>query len=108
MNESGIVERLVVSTRGLQVRRKDRDMMTDTGGSSKRPEREPEQKPPRYDCKNPYRTKNKPAPERDPDTDNDRDLKMSAIGSVVASRRAAISLLSKMPSTFVELMRRQR
>jgi len=65
-----------VAARGLQVRRKDKDLMSDTGGTSKVREREPERKPPRDDMKKPHRTKDKPADERDKDTDNDKDTKL--------------------------------
>lgn len=68
-----------VAARGLQVKRKDKDLMSDTGGTSKGREREPDQKPPRDDVKKPHRTKNKPADQRDKDTDNDKDMKKSAV-----------------------------
>lgn len=68
-----------VAARGLQVRRKDKDLMRDTGGTSKGREREPEQKPPREENKKPHRTKDKPAKDRDKDTDNDKDLKASGV-----------------------------
>jgi hypothetical protein len=63
------------SARGMQTKRKDKDLMSDTGGTSKGREREPSQKPPREEMKKPYRTKDKPAQNRDKDTDNDKDLK---------------------------------
>jgi hypothetical protein len=63
------------SSRGMQTRRKDKDLMSDTGGVSKGREREPSVKPPREENKKPYRTKDKPARDRDKDTDNDKDLK---------------------------------
>jgi hypothetical protein len=65
----------VVGLRGLQLNRKDKDVMSDTGGSSKGPGREPEQRPRRDDVRKPFRTKNKPPEDRDPDTDSDPDLK---------------------------------
>lgn len=64
-----------VAARGLQVRRKDQDLMSDTGGVSKGRGREPENKPPREDSKKNNRTKNKPAVDRDKDTDKDSDMK---------------------------------
>ena len=73
MNKEAIVERLMSAARGLQVQRKDKDTMSDTGGVSKGREREPHQKPPRDDMKNRYRPKDKPAPEREHDTDKDKD-----------------------------------
>ena len=74
--EASIADRVVITAaRGQQLRRKDKDMMSDTGGSSKGPGREPDLKPPRDDVRKPFRTKNKPADERDPDTDSDPDLK---------------------------------
>ena len=63
------------AARGQQLNRKDKDLMSDTGGTSKGPGREPDLKPPRDDVRKPFRTKNKPADERDPDTDSDPDLK---------------------------------
>lgn len=74
-----------VAARGLQTRRKDKDLMTDTGGTSKGRDREPEQKPSREDVKKNNRTKNKPAVDRDTDTDNDKDVKAHV-------RQAMISL----------------
>jgi hypothetical protein len=62
-----------VATRGTQTKRKDKDLMSDTGGSSKRREREPDQKPPRDDVKKRFRTKDKPAETRDEDVDKDKD-----------------------------------
>jgi len=63
------------AARGQQLNRKDKDLMSDTGGSSKGPGKEPNLKPPRDDVRKPFRTKNKPSDERDPDTDTDPDLK---------------------------------
>jgi len=71
----GRVAASFAATRGLQVRRKDKDTMADTGGVSKGREREPELKPPREDGKKTHRTKDKPAGERDRDTDSDPDIR---------------------------------
>jgi len=54
---------------GQQLQRKDKDLMSDTGGVSKTRRREPEQKPPRDDSRNRYRIKTKTPDERDPDVD---------------------------------------
>ena len=87
MNRDAIVASVVdsiVATRGVQVQRKDKDLMTDTGGTSKGRDREPFQRPPRDDVKHRDRPKDKPAPERDVDTDKnpdktpDKDTKMAA------------------------------
>jgi hypothetical protein len=59
--------------RGLQVERKDKDLMQDTGGTSKGRDREPYQKPPRDDVKKRHRLKRKTKNEKDPDTDLDPD-----------------------------------
>ena len=59
--------------RGLQVRRKDKDTMDDTGGTSKGRQREPLLKPPRDDVKKRYRTKRKTPGEMDKDNDLDPD-----------------------------------
>lgn len=60
---------VVVSSRGQQTQRKDKDLMSDTGGVSKNRQRDPEMKPPRSDSSNRYRTKDKTPEERDPDVD---------------------------------------
>jgi hypothetical protein len=76
MNREEIIIRVaqsVLAGRGLQVRRKDKDLMDDTGGVSKGRNREPSQKPSRDDVKHRGRPKDKPAPDRDGDTDTDRD-----------------------------------
>jgi hypothetical protein len=78
MDEARLAKRVArdfVAARGLQVRRKDKDLMSDTGGTSKGRDREPHLKPPRDDVKKPHRTKRKTKSERDPDIDNDPDLK---------------------------------
>ncbi len=64
---------LLTSSRGLQVNRKDKDQMSDTGGSSKGRLREPDFKPSREDRIKPERRKNKIPSDRDPDNDNDPD-----------------------------------
>ena len=63
------------AAQGLQVRRKDKDQMSDTGGSSKGRGREPHLKPPRDDLKKRYKKKRKKPENQDKDTDNDKDLK---------------------------------
>lgn len=76
MNINAIAEKIVrdlVSSRGNQTHRKDKDLMQDSGGTSKGRDRETYQKPPRDDVKNRYRTKDKTPAERDPDTDSDPD-----------------------------------
>lgn len=81
MASSRIVRRLVIAAladrvaasvlaaRGQQTQRKDKDLMSDTGGVSKNRQRDPELKPPRSDSTNRYRTKDKTPDERDPDVD---------------------------------------
>jgi hypothetical protein len=60
--------------RGNQIRRKDKDQMSDNGGISKGRDREPNQKPPRDDVKKRYRRKRRT--EADPDLDRkDPDTK---------------------------------
>jgi hypothetical protein len=54
---------------GRQTQRKDKDLMSDTGGISKNRQRDPLQKPPRSDSHNRYRTKDKTPDQRDPDVD---------------------------------------
>jgi len=54
-----------VAKRGLQVQRKDKDLMQDTGGISKGRDREPTNKPPRDDVKERYRDKRLTKEQRD-------------------------------------------
>lgn len=77
MNEWLIAEK--VAARGLQVNRKDKDLMSDTGGTSKGRDKKTPMKPPREDLKNRYRTKDKPSEEREKDIDrnHDKDTKAS-------------------------------
>jgi len=63
------------AAKGLQMKRKNVDTMTDTGGGTKRSPHEPKDKPPRDDISKPFNTKKKTPSERDPDTDSDPDLK---------------------------------
>ena len=82
MNKEYIAQRLsdsILAARGFQVQRKDKDLMTDTGGTSKGRDREPSQKPPREDVKHRDRSKDKPAPDRDKDTDTDKDMKTAGL-----------------------------
>ena len=58
------------SSRGQQTQRKDKDLMSDTGGRSKGRKREPHIKPPRE--QNRYKPKRQ-VPENVSDTDNDED-----------------------------------
>jgi len=110
------IAKMITASRGNQGPRKDRDLIQDTGGSSKGVRnREPEQKPPREDNKNTYRTKDRPNEDRDSDTDRDtdkktdEDVRISAIAARlahehlavrVASVTAARALLSRLPPTF--------
>jgi hypothetical protein len=64
-------------TRGTQVKRKDKDLMSDTGGISKGREREPTGKPPREDMRNRYKPKKRKPENLDKDTDRDPDKKGS-------------------------------
>jgi len=64
-----------VAKSGLQMNRKDSDLMDDTGGRSKGMSKEPDMKPSRTDVRKPFRSKNKPADQRDPDTDIDPDAR---------------------------------
>jgi hypothetical protein len=87
--QSSLAERVVesfVAARGVQRHRKDKDLMRDTGGTSKGREREPDQKPPRDDSKERYKDKKLKPEERDKDTQKDPDepigRKMKRRGSV--------------------------
>jgi hypothetical protein len=81
------------AARGFQVRRKDKDTMSDTGGSSKGRDREPSQKPPRDDVKKTHRTKRKTKDERDPDNDNDPDKRADKRASM--ARNIAIDFIAR-------------
>lgn len=65
-------------SRGNQVNRKDKDLMSDTGGTSKGRDREPSQKPSRDDLKNRYRSRRKNKYELDKDLDLDPDMKSAS------------------------------
>lgn len=68
------IARRILATRGLQVTRKDKDMMAD--GITKPKYEEPDIKPPRLDCRRPNGIRWKKNEEnRDSDTDSDPDLK---------------------------------
>ena len=71
--ESYMGDRL--AAKGIQRHRKDRDNMSDTGGSSKGRAREPYEKPSREDQRKSPKRKTKE--EKDPDNDNDPDKKAS-------------------------------
>lgn len=62
------------SSKGLQLKRKDRDLMDDTGGGSYK-KNDPQIKPPRDDMKKPFNKKKTKPCNRDKDTDNDPDMK---------------------------------
>lgn len=55
----------LTARRGLQVTRKDKDMMADTGGATKRQMVKPKDKPPRHDLKKIRTEKNMTSEERD-------------------------------------------
>ena len=78
---ANIIVRDFFAARGMQVKRKDKDMMNDTGGSSKGPDREPHKKPPRDDVKKRHRRKRKTPGQRDTDVHEDKDLKASIMSA---------------------------
>lgn len=61
------------ASRGNQVRRKDKDLMQDTGGISKGRDREPNFKPPRDDVKERYRDRRLKPEQQDRDTNENKD-----------------------------------
>lgn len=90
-NERAMAQRVAddfIASRGNQSQRKDKDLMSDTGGKSKGRDREPNQKPPRDDVKERYKTKRKTKEQRDDDIDNDPDMKKSSEGHKIAERVA--------------------
>jgi hypothetical protein len=73
-SQDEMVDRLVKwAAKGQQVHRKDKDLMNDTGGTSKGRYKEPDQKPPREDLRKPFNTKKKSPSDKDKDTDLDAD-----------------------------------
>jgi len=68
------VARWVVAGRGNQVQRKDKDLMSDTGGISKGRDREPYLKPPRDDVKERYRDKRLNKDQKDEREEDDREV----------------------------------
>jgi hypothetical protein len=101
------VARSVMGLSGLQMVRKDKDTMSDTGGNSKTRDREPDMKPRREDVRKPFRTKNKTEGEKDHDVDrgkdktNDKDVKASEGFSMEANRE-----LSRWPKRLKEAVSR--
>jgi hypothetical protein len=91
----------LTSGRGNQLRRKDKDLMVDTGGISKNRRKTPNIKPPRSDSANRYRTKDKPADQRDPDVD--RKEASVCVANVGSQAKAA---LASMPKTFREAVQK--
>jgi len=84
--------------RGLQVNRKDRDLISDTGGTSKKHTHDVEQRSPREDVKKPWRTKTKTDEQRDKDIDGDPDMKLSSIDRdpiIAALREMGVAGLCK-------------
>ena len=63
------------AAKGQQTRRKDKDLMSDTGGISKGRPSEPNERPPRYDLRKPWNKKKKNPSDMDKDTDLDKDLR---------------------------------
>lgn len=63
------------AAKGQQTKRKDKDLMNDTGGTSKGRPAEPDERPPRYDLRKPWNKKKKKPSEMDKDTDLDKDLR---------------------------------
>jgi len=72
---SDAVARWCTAARGLQVTRKDKDLMRDTGGTSKGRLREPEQRPPREDLKDRHRDKRLTPDEKKEVEPDDREVK---------------------------------
>jgi hypothetical protein len=70
---TGRVALCFLGARGLQVRRKDKDLMQDTGGVSKGRDREPTNKPPRDDRKERYRDRRLTPEQIDEDTNQHKD-----------------------------------
>lgn len=108
-----VADRVVVSmlrrfaVRGMQIKRKNTDIMRDTGGGSKHPYKEPEIKPSRTDVRDVFRTKNLTKMEKDLDTDrdldkeHDSDMKLSSEYGVTARRE-----LARWPARFADAVRR--
>ncbi len=74
--ENLIMASIRMAARGVQMNRKDKDLMDDTGGGSYK-KHEPKQKPPRNDLKNPLSDKHRKPEQVDKDVNRDSDLKLS-------------------------------
>lgn len=79
----------IIASRGQQTQRKDKDLMSDTGGISKGREREPSLKPPREENKKPWREKTKKPENRD----TDRRAKTAGCHPLDAFEQGAFGLM---------------
>jgi hypothetical protein len=76
---------------------KDKDLMRDTGGKTKKRNKEPNHKPSRNENKNPYREKNLTKEEKHEmrDTIQDKDLKSSPIKKFLKAHAIAEEILNE-------------
>lgn len=97
------------AARGMQVNRKDKDTMSDTGGSSKTRDREPDKKPRREDVRKPFRTKTRTDEEKDSDLNrgkdrtDDKDVKTAGVSDFVMKAKME---LARWPRKFIEAVKR--
>jgi hypothetical protein len=92
-----------VGVSGMQVVRKDKDTMSDTGGSSKTRRRDPDVKPPRDDVRKPFRERNRTEDEKDDDAHGRKDRDVTASFDFVTMAK---SELAKWPRRLADAVRR--
>jgi len=85
-----------IAARGQQVVRKDKDLMQDTGGTSKGRDREPHIKPPRDDVKERYRDRRLVPEKIDKDTNEDNDRPVKKPNRRPQARRMRWAAIHKM------------
>ena len=89
-------KRLYTAARGQQTRRKDKDLMRDTGGTSKGRDNEPDFKPPRDDVKKRYRDRRKTPDQNDTDTnENNKDRPVKKPSRRPMEKKASVHPLDR-------------
>ena len=97
-----IVDRIVQSSRGNQTRRKDKDLMRDTGGTSKGRDREPHFKPPRDDVKERYRDRRLTPDKLDKDTNENKDREVKKPNRRPQVKKASVQWTSESVRQYCE------
>ena len=84
-----------IAARGQQTRRKDKDLMQDTGGISKGRDREPDYKPPRDDVKKRYRDRRLVPEKHDKDTNENKDREVKKPSKRPIEKKSSIHPLDR-------------